>query len=111
MKAVVLKTFADPSSLQLAELPDLVPDADEVKIKIKAAGINQADVLQAKGKYPAPPGYPQDILGLEFAGIVDAVGTAVTKLKLGDRVFGLTGGGAYSEEITIHADCVTKIPI
>ena len=110
MKAVVIKTFADPPVFELADLPVPVPQADEVKVKVKAAGINQADVLQAKGKYSAPPGYPQDIPGLEFAGIVDVVGAAVQKLKPGDRVFGLIGGGAYAEEITIHADCVTKIP-
>jgi len=110
MKAVIIKTFADPPVLELADLPDPVPQADEIKVKVKAVGVNQADVLQAKGKYPAPPGYPQDIPGLEFAGIVDAVGAAVQKLKSGDRVFGLIAGGAYAEEITIHADCVSHIP-
>jgi NADPH:quinone reductase len=110
MKAAVIKTFADPASLELAELSDPVPQSYDIKVNIKAAGVNQADVLQAKGKYPAPPGYPQDIPGLEFAGIVNAVGTAVEKFKMGDRVFGLIAGGAYSDTITIHADCVTKMP-
>ena len=110
MKAIVIKTFGEQPVLELAEQPNLVPQNYEVKVKVKATGINQADLLQVKGKYPAPPGYPQDIPGLEFAGVVDKVGEKIEKLKSGDRVFGLVGGGAYAQEITIHADCLTKIP-
>ena len=110
MKAIVIKTPGEQPILELIDLPSSAPEIHEVKVKVKAVGVNQADVMQVKGKYPAPPEYPQDIPGLEFAGVVDAVGAAVNKLKVGDRVFGLIGGGAYTEEINIHADCVTKIP-
>jgi NADPH:quinone reductase len=110
MKAIVIKTFGEQPVLELADLPSPIPQTHEVKVKVKAIGINQADVLQVKGKYPAPSGYPQNIPGLEFAGVVDAVGAAVEKFKAGDRVFGLIAGGAYVEEIVIHADCITKIP-
>ena len=110
MKAIFVKTFGEQPVLELTDLPSPVPQTDEVKVKVKAAGVNQADVLQIKGKYSAPPGYPQEIPGLEFAGLVAEVGSGVSKFKIGDRVFGLIAGGAYVEEICINADCLTKIP-
>lgn len=110
MKVVKIKAYGEQPNLVLIDsaLPGV--QADEVRVKIRAVGVNQADVLQTKGKYSAPPGYPQDIPGLEFAGIVEEVGNKVDRLKSGDRVFGLTGGGAYAEELVIHADCVALIP-
>ncbi len=110
MKAVKIKTFSEQPILELDELAKTNPESLEVKVQIKAAGVNQADLLQAKGKYPAPSGYPQDIPGLEFAGVITELGQAVDKLKVVDRVFGLTGGGAYAEELVIHWQCVSKIP-
>ncbi len=110
MKAAVIKTFGEQPVFELDDFTSPAPQADEVKVQVKAIGVNQADFQQAKGKYPAPAGYPQDIPGLEFAGVVDTTGKKVENLKPGDRVFGLVGGGAYAQEITIHADCVTKIP-
>ncbi len=110
MQAIVIKTFGDDLALELQTLPLPAPEAHEVRVKIKAVGVNQADLLQTQGKYPAPVGYPPNIPGLEFAGLVEQVGSAVHKFKTGDRVFGLTGGGAYVDEINIHADCVSAIP-
>ena len=110
MQAIIIKNFADNIDLQMQTMSLSAPEAHEVKVKIKAAGVNQADLLQAQGKYPAPFGYPKDIPGLEFAGVIKQVGSNVQKFKTGDRVFGLTGGGAYADEINIHAQCLAKIP-
>jgi len=110
MKAARIKTFSDQPILELDEIPKLSPESFDVKVQVKAAGVNQADLLQARGKYPPPNGYPQDIPGLEFAGVIVELGSAQNKFKIGDRVFGLIAGGGYSEEIVIHHQCITKIP-
>src|ERR1700722_18087121 len=110
MKAARIKTFSDQPILELAEIPKLNPESFDVKVQVKAAGVNQADLLQARGKYPPPNGYPPDIPGLEFAGVIVELGSAQNKFEIGDRVFGLIAGGGYSEEIVIHNQCITKIP-
>ena len=96
--------------MELSQIKDLTPQPQQVKVHVKAVGVNQADVLQSRGYYPAPPGFPPDIPGLEFAGIINEIGQAVDNFKVGDRVFGLIGGGAYAEQLTIHAQCITRIP-
>ncbi|HNH74927.1 MAG TPA: alcohol dehydrogenase catalytic domain-containing protein, partial [Candidatus Obscuribacter sp.] len=95
MRAVTITTSGNPDVLQIAERPEVKPETWEVLVKVEAFGINRADVLQRKGLYPPPPGVPADIPGLEFAGIVEAVGKAVSLFRPGDRVFGLVGGGSY----------------
>jgi len=110
MKAIIIKTFSNAPVLELGDVSDLIPKAGEVKVQVKAVGVNQADLLQAKGKYPPPVGFPPDIPGLEFAGVINSLGAGVDKFKIGDRVFGLTGGGAYAEAITINSQCVSVIP-
>lgn len=86
-------------------VPD--PVADQVVVRVHGAGLNRADLVQRSGGYPAPPGVPADIPGLEFAGIVEAVGDQVRTLRPGDRVFGVTGGGAQAEYVlTVEACCV-----
>ncbi len=110
MKALVIKKFAEEPVLELSQIADLTPQAQEVKVRVKAVGVNQADLLQCKGHYPAPPGFPADIPGLEFAGVISEIGQSVTNFKIGDRVFGLVGGGAYSEQLVIHSLCLTRIP-
>ena len=110
MKAVKIKSYSEQPVLELADMPSQRPQSFEVKINVKAAGVNQADLLQARGKYPAPKNCPQDIPGLEFAGVITELGQFVDKFRIGDRVFGLTGSGAYTQELIVHADCVSKIP-
>jgi len=94
----------------MREVPTPEPARGEVRVRIRATAVNRADLLQRLGRYPAPPGAPPDIPGLEIAGEVDALGDAVTELALGDRVFGLVGGGAYAEHVVVHARTLARVP-
>ncbi len=95
-------------TLAVSERPRPDPGPDDVLVRVHGAGVNRADLLQLAGRYPAPPGVPADIPGLEFAGIVESVGSAVATPVPGDRVFGIVGGGAQAEYITVRADqCAT----
>jgi NADPH2:quinone reductase len=82
----------------------------DVRIQVKAFGINQADLLQRIGRYPAPFGFPQQILGLEFSGEILDCGVLVTQWQAGDRVMGIVGGGAYQEELICHERELLPIP-
>jgi putative PIG3 family NAD(P)H quinone oxidoreductase len=79
-------------------------------VRVRATAVNRADLLQRMGHYPAPPGSPADIPGLEYAGEVAEVGEGVTEHRVGDRVFGLAGGGTYAELLTVVARTATAIP-
>ncbi len=110
MKAVAIPTFGGPEVLEVVERPLPEPSRGEVRVRIRATAINRADVLQRMGAYPAPPDAPPDIPGLEIAGEVDALGPGVERLAIGDRVFGLLGGGGYAEAATAHERALAKIP-
>src|SRR5881394_905652 len=90
MKAVVITSYGGVEGIgvQEVETPP-APAADLVRVRVHAAGLNRADILQRRGHYPAPPGYPQNIPGMEFAGEVESIGDAVGAWKVGDRVFGI----------------------
>jgi putative PIG3 family NAD(P)H quinone oxidoreductase len=96
--------------LEVADRP--VPEAapDGVVVRVHGAGLNRADLLQRMGRYPAPPGVPADIPGMEFAGIVEAVGANVESPAIGDRVCGITGGGAQAEYIAVPAVHCAAVP-
>lgn len=94
----------------MVERPRPEPSRGEVRIRVRATAINRADLLQRMGSYPAPADAPPDIPGLEFAGEVEALGPGVERLAVGDRVFGLVGGGAYAEAIVTHERAVARIP-
>jgi putative PIG3 family NAD(P)H quinone oxidoreductase len=81
-----------------------------VRVRVHAAGLNRADILQRRGHYPAPPGYPPNIPGMEFAGEVESIGDAVRAWKVGDRVFGITGGGAQAEFVVVPESNLARIP-
>jgi len=110
MRAITVPTPGGPEALVLADRPDPTPTRGEVRVRVHAAGVNRADLLQRMGHYPAPADAPADIPGLEYAGVVDALGEGVTDLAVGDRVFGLVPGGAYAEAVTVHARAVAKMP-
>jgi NADPH2:quinone reductase len=95
--------------LAVAKRPDPVPGPREVLVRVHAAGVNRADLLQAAGRYPPPAGAPPDIPGLEFAGEVVARG-AGTSLPVGARVFGLVGGGAQAELLPVHEEHCAPVP-
>jgi NADPH2:quinone reductase len=97
MKAIIITQPGPPKVLQIAERPIPTYGPDEVLVKVAAAGVNRPDVAQRKGHYPAPAGAPQDIPGLEIAGIITEVGTNVTRFKVGDKVCALVIGGGYAE--------------
>ena len=111
MKAVVITAHGGPEVLEVQEVATPPrPTADRVKVRVRAAGLNRADVLQRRGYYPAPPGVPPDIPGLEFAGEVDEVGEAVRGWRPGQRVFGITGGGAQAEYVIVPESHLAEIP-
>lgn len=109
MKIVDVPQPGGPEALVVAQRPTPTPKDTEVLIKIAAAGINRADVLQRKGHYPPPPGAPA-YPGLEAAGVVAAVGSAVTEFKVGDKVCALLQGGGYAEYCTVDAGQVLPVP-
>jgi putative PIG3 family NAD(P)H quinone oxidoreductase len=111
MKAVVITGRGGPEVLEVRDVPTPEPGGEQIRIQIRACGVNRADLLQARGLYPAPAGVPADIPGLEFAGEVDAVGPDVgAQAKVGDRVFGIVAGGAQAEFLTTHPRMVATIP-
>jgi putative PIG3 family NAD(P)H quinone oxidoreductase len=111
MKAVIITSHGGAEVLDVREVETPArPTADRVRVRVRAAGLNRADVLQRQGHYPAPPGYPRDIPGLEFAGEVDAVGEQVGWWKKGQRVFGLTAGGAQAEYVIVPENHLAEIP-
>jgi putative PIG3 family NAD(P)H quinone oxidoreductase len=91
-----LISHAPGAPLQMSEAPIPVPSDGQILIKVAAAGMNRPDLLQREGRYPPPPGAP-DTLGLEVAGVVEAVGAGVTRWKVGDQVCALLAGGGYAE--------------
>src|SRR5687767_14651994 len=93
-----------------AERPDPVPAAHQIRVRVHAAGLNRADILQRRGRYPAPPGWPPDIPGLEYAGVVESVGEGVTRWQPGDRIMGLVGGGAHVEYVVVHETEALPVP-
>jgi putative PIG3 family NAD(P)H quinone oxidoreductase len=97
-------------SIVVEEHPDPVPQAGELLVRVKAAGLNGADMMQLAGRYPAPPGAPQDIPGLELAGEVAEVGRGVTRFEPGDRVMAVVAGGGQAELAVVHESAAMPIP-
>ena len=111
MKAVFIKEFGAAENLEVREVENPAqPQKTEVLVRVVAAGLNRADILQRKGFYPAPKGYPERILGLEFAGEVVETGENVQNFQVGDRVFGITAGGAQAEFLLTEESTLAKIP-
>lgn len=92
------------------EHPDPIPGYGQVLIKVKAAGLNGADLIQMRGHYPAPPGSPPDIPGLELAGEVVALGPGATRFRTGDRVMAVVGGGGQAELAVVHEREAMPVP-
>lgn len=109
MRAIAIGETKTPDSLfiQERELPQ--PSADEILVRVAAAGVNRGDCVQRIGFYPPPPGAP-DIMGLEFSGTVVALGTNVATWKIGDRVAALVAGGGYADYACVHAAHALPIP-
>ena len=109
MRAIVIPEFGGPEVLQLADVPDPEPSDGEILVKVKASGVNRADLLQRRGLYPPPPG-ESEVPGLEFAGVVEEVGGGVTRWRPGDRVMGIVGGGGYAERVAVDERVAVAVP-
>lgn len=110
MRAIAIPKPGGPEVLTLVERPLPEPSRGEVRVRVRATAVNRADLLQRMGAYPAPADAPADIPGLELAGEVDALGPDVHRLAVGDRVFGLVGGGGYAEAVVTHERALARIP-
>lgn len=110
MRAAVISRFGPPEVLEVREVPTPVPGPHDVLVRVHATAVNRADLLQRIGRYPAPPGWPDDIPGLEFAGEVAATGSDARRWRPRDRVFGLAGGGTYAEYVVVHEATLARIP-
>jgi NADPH:quinone reductase len=110
MRAICVREPGGTDVLQMREVPDPVPGPEEIRVAVKAVGVNRADLLQRRGLYPPPPDAPPDVLGLEFAGEVEDLGAGATRFERGERVMGIVGGGAYAEKLVIHERAAMRVP-
>ena len=111
MRAVYITEFGRIEDVEIRELSDPLPPVEsQVLVRVHAAGLNRADLLQARGSYPPPAGYSPNIPGLEFAGEVAAIGDDVKIWSVGDRVFGITAGEAQTELLLTEASLLIAIP-
>lgn len=110
MRCVVYNGIGGNEMVTVTERPDPEPGKFEVLIATKYAGVNPADVLQREGKHPVPAGSPSDVPGLEVAGTIVSCGDAVTNFVIGDRVFGLVGGGGLADRVLAHERELISIP-
>jgi len=110
MRAIVISRPGGPEVLELRDVATPAPRAHEILVRVHATAVNRADLSQRAGHYPAPEGAPQDIPGLEYAGVVEDVGAEVTQWQRGDRVMGLVGGGSYAEYVATHEREAVRIP-
>jgi putative PIG3 family NAD(P)H quinone oxidoreductase len=109
MKAIILQGFGGPEVMQFADVSTPTPLDDQILIKVANTSVNRADVIQREGHYPPPPG-DSEILGLEVAGTVEAVGEGTSRFKVGDRVMALVGGGGYAEYAVAYESHAVPIP-
>jgi putative PIG3 family NAD(P)H quinone oxidoreductase len=111
MQALVLRQPGDPGdALELRSIDAPQPSRGEVRVRVRAAALNRADLLFVRGRYTLAPDAPPGVPGLEIAGEVDAAGDGVDELSPGDRVFGVLGGGGFAEYAVVHARRLARIP-
>ncbi|GAC1644607.1 MAG: hypothetical protein NVS9B15_01790 [Acidobacteriaceae bacterium] len=110
MKAVVITRFGGPEVLELREVATPSVAGEDILVRVRATALNRADLLQRRGRYPAPQGVSADFPGLEFAGEISALGEPCGNWKVGQRVFGIIGGGSFAEYVSIHKDLLVEIP-
>ena len=110
MRAVVLRSHGGPDVLQIEDVADPSPGAEEIVVDVEHTAINRADVLQRMGLYPDPRNREIEIPGLEYSGVVSEVGADVTHWSIGDRVMGIEAGGCYAEKIVTHGRQALPVP-
>jgi putative PIG3 family NAD(P)H quinone oxidoreductase len=110
MRAVVFTGAGGNEVVSVETRPGPDPGPEDIVVRVSYAGLNPADLMQRAGNYPAPPGSPPDVPGLEVAGSVESRGERVSSWQPGDRVFGLVGGGGLADRVLVHERCVTRAP-
>ena len=100
----------DDGTLTIVERATPLPESGKVLVAVAGAGLNGADMMQRRGLYPAPPGWPEDVPGLEFSGTIEAIGPDVTGWSIGDRVMGIVGGGAQATHVITDATTLMRVP-
>ncbi|HYO99396.1 MAG TPA: NAD(P)H-quinone oxidoreductase [Pyrinomonadaceae bacterium] len=110
MRAIEIVSHGGVEGLEVREVETPLAAGDRVRVRVRAAALNRADLLQRRGVYPAPPGAPANIPGLEFAGEVEALGEEARAWRTGQRVFGITGGGAQAEYVVVPENTLAEIP-
>lgn len=109
MLAITIPEPGAADALVVAEVPDPQPGAGEVRVRVAAAGVNRADVMQRMGRYPPPPGAPA-YPGLEVSGVIDALGPQVSGWAIGDEVCALLSGGGYAQLVCVPAGQLLPVP-
>jgi NADPH2:quinone reductase len=110
MRACVIPQFGAADVLEIREVAVPTPGPHEVLVRVRATALNRADILQRMGRYPPPADAPQDIPGIEFAGVVAEMGESVSRWQRGDRVLGIVGGGAHAEYVVTHEETLCRVP-
>lgn len=110
MRAIVFTGAGGNEVVALEERPDPTPHGEDILVSVRFAGLNPADLAQRAGRYPAPPGSPADVPGIEVAGTVVARGPAARRFSEGDRVFGIVGGGGLADRVLVHERHVAAVP-
>jgi putative PIG3 family NAD(P)H quinone oxidoreductase len=110
MRAAWITRAGGPEVLEIVDVPRPLPREGEVLVRVHASALNRADLMQREGRYPAPPGVPANIPGMEIAGEVAEVGGGVKRWKIGDRVFGIVGGGANAAFVVTSEQELARIP-
>lgn len=110
MRAILITEPGEPDVLRPGDAPTPEPGRRDIRVRVHASAVNRADLLQRRGQYPPPPGWPEDIPGLEYAGTVETVGPGVQRWSPGDRVMGLVGGGACAEYVVVHEREALPVP-
>lgn len=109
MQAVAIRRFGGPEVLDLVPVDDPAPGRGEVVVRVRASGVNRADLLQRRGLYPPPPG-ASEVPGLEFAGVVVQAGPDARRWAPGRRVMGIVAGGGYAERVVVHETAAVEVP-
>lgn len=110
MRAIVFAGAGGNEVVSLEERPDPVVFGDDVLLAVRYAALNGADLAQREGRYPAPPGSPPDVPGIETGGTVIARGPTARRFEVGDRVFGIVGGGGLADRVVVHERHVAPVP-
>ena len=110
MRAILISGAGGPEVLQPGDVALPIPGAGHIRVRVHATAVNRADLMQRRGHYPAPSGWPTDIPGLEYAGVVEACGAGVQRWRGGERVMGLVGGGSYAEYVVVHESEAIAVP-